>query len=663
MFVLTTSSNPSEGGTTIPAQQEYNSGDIATISATPNSEYVFQNWTGSITGNSSTTTITMDNDKSVVANFVKKKYELSIDIEGNGQVNKVVIQPGITDKTEHNSGTILELTAVADTGWEFKEWKGDVTSNENIIQITMNSPKSVTAIFITNIAGNIQKGPYLSGTLMNLYELNNDLSQSGKNFSTSINDNKGNYAFNKVALSSNFIKLNGLGYYFNEVLSKNSTSQLSLTALHELGSGGLANVNIITTLEQQRVEFLIANGTSFIDAKKQALNEILTIFEISESLNQTSEFLNLSKQGNGNAILLAISSIVQGYRSDAEVNEIISNISTDIKEDGKIDSEITGSKLLSHADFLRANSISQNLINKYEQMGENLQLTDFEPYLKSFIENSSFARNHSPIKYPQSSNDNRFNILFLSGDNLSKDFLGYDNATIKADFDVDGGLKIKISTSTGTWTHQAGTNKNINVLAVNKSSYPHNPYFREQIFETEKNTKDLSTDLIMGFYKPGEYFVDFYELGSETPTKSTSFRIDYDLDSDYTYVPDDKLERRLEYYTQDHMDYVFDNYVKTESFSEFTSFQVKDGTTFMSKVNWQIKDFTGIQVMKNLNSLILNDNDTVESINLSSFSSLAYFDASECDNLTCIIVNQDQLDNIPSGWKKPANAQYKLSCN
>ena len=157
MFVLTTSSNPSEAGTTIPARQKYYSGDIATISATPNSEYVFQNWTGSITGNSTTTTITMDNDKSVVANFVKKKYELSIDIEGNGQVNKVVIKPGITDKTEHNSGTILELTAVADTGWEFKEWKGDITSNENIIQITMNSPKSVTAVFTTNIDGNVQK--------------------------------------------------------------------------------------------------------------------------------------------------------------------------------------------------------------------------------------------------------------------------------------------------------------------------------------------------------------------------------------------------------------------------------------------------------------------------------------------------------------------------
>ena len=43
-------------------------------------------------------------------------------------------------------------------------------------------------------------------------------------------------------------------------------------------------------------------------------------------------------------------------------------------------------------------------------------------------------------------------------------------------------------------------------------------------------------------------------------------------------------------------------------------------------------------------------------------SKLTDFDATECDNLTCIIVSQEQLDNIPSGWKKAATAEYKLTC-
>ena len=67
--------------------------------------------------------------------------------------------------------------------------------------------------------------------------------------------------------------------------------------------------------------------------------------------------------------------------------------------------------------------------------------------------------------------------------------------------------------------------------------------------------------------------------------------------------------------------------------------------------------------MTHLTVLHLDDNDAVKTINLSSLTKLTDFDATECDNLTCIIVSQEQLDDIPSGWKKPVGAEYKLSCD
>ena len=653
-YTLTVNANPSEGGSVSPSTGQHKHGTTVSLTATPAAEYVFSSWSGDATGSTATTSVSMMSNKSVTANFVKKKYTLTLEVEGEGEITQEVIKQGAA--TDYNSGTIIELNAIASQGWKFKEWKGDISSTESTIQVTIDSNKSITAVFSINVEGFFQKGPYLSGTNLTLYELNEDLSQTGKSFSSSIVDNKGSYSFNNISLTSNFVKIDGLGYYFNEVLAKNSQSQLSLSALHELGEGGVANVNILTALERQRVEFLVSNGITFKNAKKQALVEILNNFNINENLNETSEYFNIISEGKGNAILLAISSIIQGYRDDAEVNEIISNISTDLKEDGVISSEITGSKLLSHALFLKPQDITKNLKEKYEQMGENISVSDFAPYIKMFIDNSSFEKNHMPINYPKFSDDadKRHNLLYLDEDVLVENPRWF---TLRADFEVDGGLKVKLSSTTGVWMYGVGTNENLTV-----KSFVRDGNYREQIFETPENSKDLSTSIGMFIEMPGEYFIDYYELGSSIPTRSRSLKIDYDLENDYTYVPDDKFENRLELYKLGGWS-SYDDHVKTDFMLEYETLEIKDGTVFTEKKDWQIESFTGLEKMSQLTKLILNDNDLVQTINLYSLTKLTEFDASECDNLTCIIVSQEQLDNIPSGWKKPTNAEYKLNCD
>ncbi|MDA8640855.1 hypothetical protein N9L37_00640, partial [Flavobacteriaceae bacterium] len=117
----------------------------ATITATASSEYVFQSWSGA-TGSTNSTSVVMNSDKSVTANFVKKKYALTTTVEGEGTVTEKVIKAGAA--TDYNSGTIVELTAVPSGEWLFVEWKGDVTGTENPTQITIDKAKSVTAVFV-----------------------------------------------------------------------------------------------------------------------------------------------------------------------------------------------------------------------------------------------------------------------------------------------------------------------------------------------------------------------------------------------------------------------------------------------------------------------------------------------------------------------------------
>jgi len=146
LFTLTVTANPTEGGTVSPTNGQYESGDVATVTATPNAEYVFEKWTGGATGTSSSVSVTMNGNKSVVANFIKKQYPLTIEIEGEGTVTETVIKQGLA--TDYNSGTIVELTAEPTGNWEFVEWTGDITSTENPIQITIDGPKTVKVKFM-----------------------------------------------------------------------------------------------------------------------------------------------------------------------------------------------------------------------------------------------------------------------------------------------------------------------------------------------------------------------------------------------------------------------------------------------------------------------------------------------------------------------------------
>ena len=154
-YTLTTAVNPAEGGTITPTSGEYNAGTTVTITASPAAEYVFKDWTGA-TGTTASTSVVMSSNKSVTANFVKKQYPLTIEIEGEGTVTESVIKQGLA--TDYNSGTIVELTAVPNDNWEFVEWSGDITSTENPTQITIDGPKTIKVKFNEPIGYVAQNG-------------------------------------------------------------------------------------------------------------------------------------------------------------------------------------------------------------------------------------------------------------------------------------------------------------------------------------------------------------------------------------------------------------------------------------------------------------------------------------------------------------------------
>lgn len=236
------------------------------------------------------------------------------------------------------------------------------------------------------VTGFVQKGPYINGTRIDISELNDSLSQTGKIFTTTINDNKGSFEISDVELNSKYVEFNALGYYYNEVAGDKSSSQLPLNALSDLTDISSVNVNILTYLEAGRVKYLVDKNMDFAKAKNQAQSEVLSIFGFSFNEMKNSEQLDISLNSENNAILLAISLILQGTRNVADLSEIMANIITDITEDGILNDVLIKSNLYNSAQKLDFETIRQNLEKRYKELGAEIVIPDFESYITSYLQ-------------------------------------------------------------------------------------------------------------------------------------------------------------------------------------------------------------------------------------------------------------------------------------
>ena len=139
----TISLSAGEGGSVSTTGGQYESGQTLNVTATPQAEYVFKSWSDGNTN--ATRTITVSSNTNLTATFEKKKYPLTINIQGEGSVTEEIVSTGKT--TEYDSGTTVKLTAKPSEEWLFVGWSGDVESTENPIELNITQSKTVSATF------------------------------------------------------------------------------------------------------------------------------------------------------------------------------------------------------------------------------------------------------------------------------------------------------------------------------------------------------------------------------------------------------------------------------------------------------------------------------------------------------------------------------------
>jgi hypothetical protein len=143
------------GGSINPAvgQHSYAAGTVVPIIASSAGGYYFVNWTGSVgtiaNVNAASTTITMNDNYSITANFAvlpPGQYGLTISSGAGGSVTS----PG-EGTFIYGAGTVINLVATPAGAYEFVNWTGNVGTIANVTAasttITMNGNYLITANF------------------------------------------------------------------------------------------------------------------------------------------------------------------------------------------------------------------------------------------------------------------------------------------------------------------------------------------------------------------------------------------------------------------------------------------------------------------------------------------------------------------------------------
>ena len=128
----------------------YNAGQLVSITAAPGVDSTFNNWTGDVgtIANLSlaSTTITMNGNYTITANFSSATPVLTMAVNGNGSTS-----PSVGTHT-YPEGTVVLIAAIANSGQQFDNWTGSASSNSAATTITMNADKTVTANFSVDAA-------------------------------------------------------------------------------------------------------------------------------------------------------------------------------------------------------------------------------------------------------------------------------------------------------------------------------------------------------------------------------------------------------------------------------------------------------------------------------------------------------------------------------
>lgn len=228
-----------------------------------------------------------------------------------------------------------------------------------------------------NVQGKVEKGPFISGSTISIQLMDSKLEALGEFYSSTIQDDMGNFSFGSKSFKAPYAELTANGYFFNEVEGRLSSGTLNLRALVDLSDEATVNVNILTHLKYQRILNLVSEGKKLGDANQQAQKELFTAFGLQKYSDTDASQFSITEGTNESAALIAISSLLIVERSEAELTEYLAKLCREFGENGTFPTE-TKQQLKADREKLasRLSYIKDNIIDRYQELGKTVEVQE-----------------------------------------------------------------------------------------------------------------------------------------------------------------------------------------------------------------------------------------------------------------------------------------------
>lgn len=244
------------------------------------------------------------------------------------------------------------------------------------------------AVRLENIGGYSQKGPFLTGSEVVAYEIENGrtMKQTGTKFEGRISKDDGSFNIRSVKLTSQYGFLSVNGFYRNEVSGNVSDVRVTMNAVTDLRNRNMVNVNVLTHMEYERILYLVTKEKyKFSEAKKKAEQEIWTIFDIDgENFSDDAEDMNIVGSGDADAALLALSILLQRDAGASDLLSLITDVGNEIKENGIWENDSMKVVIADWALQAYFDDRYKDFRRNVESWGLSVKVGDFESYLRNY---------------------------------------------------------------------------------------------------------------------------------------------------------------------------------------------------------------------------------------------------------------------------------------
>ncbi|MCR4303113.1 MAG: lactonase family protein [Gallionella sp.] len=249
----------------------------------------------------------------------------------------------------------------------------------------------VTGIY--NLSGQFQKGPFVIGSQVSVNELDESLNPTGIVYNVQTYDDLGKFTV-ASKIGKHLVEVVGDGFYMDELTGQLATTRIQLRAVADLNINSIVTVNILTSLQSQRLKALLLQGSSYAAANTQSQNEVLAAFGIDYTkVNGLSTLYSMKIDGTTDAdsVLLAVSTILSQMATNAaianstsqpaELSNYVNTIAAQIANTGTITSAATITSRNLAATQIDLTTVRTNIETYYANRGVTIVAPKFEEWV------------------------------------------------------------------------------------------------------------------------------------------------------------------------------------------------------------------------------------------------------------------------------------------